>query len=379
MKKKMLTAAVCVAMSVVLCACNTTDPAGAKNPTAGVELPSESKATSAPTATPNALEQAYANLPISNYEEYVESTVLPEGYVGMEVEKITEADVDQYVQEVMDNNKVRQLKEGPLVMGDIAIIDYTGYVDGVAFEGGSETGRELELGAGGFIEGFEEGLVGKKKGDNVTLELSFPIDYWAPDLAGKDVVFEVKINSAAELIEGEFTDEFVTTLTEGAYTTTEDFRGYATGFLTEQRKYNTVMDYLVENATFGKFNEEYVQQAFVLEKEYYALMYGFSSVEEFEERFTPEASVVLWQMVEQEIRRYEQDRVVLYCVAKEQNISFTEEEYTTAVEEYAAENGFTVETLYEMQSEESLRQSMLMEKALEFLLDSIVEVEKEAE
>ena len=163
------------------------------------------------------------------------------------------------------------------------------------------------------------------------------------------------------------------------YTTTEDFRGYATGFLTEQRKYNTVMDYLVENATFGKFNEEYVQQAFVLEKEYYALMYGFSSVEEFEERFTPEASVVLWQMVEQEIRRYEQDRVVLYCVAKEQNISFTEEEYTTAVEEYAAENGFTVETLYEMQSEESLRQSMLMEKALEFLLDSIVEVEKEAE
>lgn len=379
MKKKMLTAAVCVAMSVVLCACNTTDPAGAKNPTAGVELPSESKATSAPTATPNALEQAYANLPISNYEEYVESTVLPEGYVGMEVEKITEADVDQYVQEVMDNNKVRQLKEGPLVMGDIAIIDYTGYVDGVAFEGGSETGRELELGAGGFIEGFEEGLVGKKKGDNVTLELSFPIDYWAPDLAGKDVVFEVKINSAAELIEGEFTDEFITTLTEGAYTTTEDFRGYATGFLTEQRKYNTVMDYLVENATFGKFNEEYVQQAFVLEKEYYALMYGFSSVEEFEERFTPEASAVLWQMVEQEIRRYEQDRVVLYCVAKEQNITFAEEEYTTAVEEYAKENGFTVEALYEMQSEESLRQSLLMEKALEFLLDSIVEVEKEAE
>ena len=207
-----------------------------------------------------------------------------------------------------------------------------------------------------FIEGFEEGLVGAQSGDSLVMNLKFADDYWAPDLAGKDVVFEVKINSAAAMVVAEFTDEFVTTLTEGAYTTTEDFRSYAKGFLTEERKYNTVMDYLVENATFGKFNEEYVQQAFVLEKEYYALMYGFSSVEEFEERFTPEASAVLWQMVEQEIRRYEQDRVVLYCVAKEHNITFAEEEYTTAVEEYAAENGFTVEALYEMQSEESLRQ-----------------------
>ncbi|MBQ8845667.1 MAG: hypothetical protein IJ006_00830, partial [Lachnospiraceae bacterium] len=116
-----------------------------------------------------------------------------------------------------------------------------------------------------------------------------------------------------------------------------------------------------------------------LEKEYYAMMYGYDSVEAFEEAFTAEASAVLWQMVEDEIRRYEQDRVVLYCVAKEQNLSFADEEYTTAIEEYAASNGVTVEELYKLQSEESLRQSMLMEKALEFLLDSIVEVEKEAE
>lgn len=375
MKKRIFAAVFCAAMGLALVACNKTDPAG-------VELPTTAPvatATQGPTATPSAIEEAYMNLPISDYDEYVESTVLPEGYVGLEVDKITEADVDYYVQEVLENNPVRQLKDGPLEMGDVAVIDYTGYVDGVAFEGGSEMGKELELGSGLFVEGFEEGLVGAKKGDSLVLNLKFPDDYWAPDLAGKDVVFEVKINSAAGMVEAEFTDDFVTTLTNGAYTTVEDFRSYAKGFLTEERKYSTVMDYLVENATFGKFNEEYVQQAFILEKEYYALMYGFSSVEEFEERFTLEASAVLWQMVENEIRRYEQDRVVLYCVAKEQNISFTEEEYATAVEEYAAENGFTVEALYEMQSEKSLRQSMLMEKALEFLLDSIVEVEKEAE
>ncbi len=374
MKKKMLTTAFCVVMSMALCACGS-NPTGSQNPTEAL-VPT---GTPAPTATPTAIEEAYAGLPISNYEDYVASTVLPKDYVGMEVEKITDADVDLYVQEVLENNKVRELKEGPLEMGDIAIIDYTGYVDGVAFEGGSDTGKELELGSGEFMEGFEEGLVGAKKGDSVTLNLSFPIDYWATDLAGKDVVFEVKINSAAAMVVGEFTDAFVTKLTQGDYTTVEDFRGYAVGFLTERRKYNSVMDYLVENTTFGKFNEDYVQKAFSLEKEYYAMMYGFSSVEEFEKAFTPEASAVLWQMVEKEIRRYEQDRVVLYTVAKEQNLTFTDEEYTTAVEEYAAENGFTVEELYELQSEESLRQSMLMEKALEFLLDSIVEVEKGAE
>lgn len=374
MKKKMLTAAVCAALSLALCACGS-NPTGAKNPTEA-SVPTD---TPAPTATPTALEQAYANLPISDYDEYVESTVLPEGYIGFEVEKVTEADVDVYVQEVLENNKVRELKEGPLEMGDIAIIDYTGYVDGVTFEGGSDVGAELELGSNYFIEGFEEGLVGAKKGDTVVLNLKFKDDYWAEDLAGKDVMFEVKINSASGMVLAEFTDEFVTKLTGGTYTTVEDFRSYAKGFLTEQRKYNSVMDYLVENATFGKFNEEYVQAAFVLEKEYYAMQYGYASVEEFETAFSAEASVVLWQMVENEIRRYEQDRVALYCVAKEQNLTFSEDEYATAVAEYAAENGMTVAELYKLQDEKSLRQSMLMEKALELLLDSIVEVEKGAE
>lgn len=363
MKKKMLTMVLCVVMCIALSACKE----------------GEQEPTTVPTATPNPLGEAYAGLPISDYDDYVESTVLPEGYLGLEVEKITEGDVDVYVQEVLENNKVRQVKEDALKMGDIAIIDYTGYVDGVAFDGGSDVGKELELGSGEFLDGFEEGLVGAKKGDSVTLNLSFPINYWATDLAGKDVVFEVKINSAAEMVLAEFTDEFVTTLTGGDYTTVDDFRGYAKGFLAEERKYNAVMDYLVENTVFNKFNEAYVEEAFELEKQYYAYSYGFDSIEEFETAFTAEASLILWQMVEREIRRYEQDRVVLYCVAKAHNLTFTDEEYETVAEEYAASNGITVEELYEMQSEKSLRQSLSMEKALELLINSVVEIEKEAE
>jgi len=377
MKKKMFTTAVCVAMSMAFCACNTTDPAGAKNPT---DITQQTIATTAPTATQTAMEEAYEALPITNYDEYLESTVLPEGYIGYKVEKITDADVDAYVQEVLENNKERKLKEGAIENGDIAIIDYAGYLDGVAFEGGTDIGHELEIGSGSFIEGFEEGLIGAKKGDTVSLNLTFPLDYHSVDLAGKEVVFEVKINSAAALVVPEFTDEFVTKLTDGLYTTTDEFCKYARGFLTEERKYNAVMDYLVENTSFGKLNEEYIAAALEMEKQYYSTMvYGFGSVEELEMYFGAENSEVLWAMLEKEIRRFEQDRVALYCVAKAENLVMVEEEYTKRITEYAQSLDLTVEELYEVQDEVALRQSMLMEIALEHLLSNIVEVEKGAE
>ena len=375
MRKKVLFAAFCVAMSVALCACNKTDSVDSKNPT-GSPVTGTPQPTAAATSTPSAMEQAYSSLPVSDYEDYVASTVLPEGYMGLKVDKITDADVDVYVQEVLENNKERQLKDGAIEKGDIAIIDYTGYLDGVPFEGGSAIGHEMEVGFSGFIDGFDDGLIGAKKGESRTLNLTFPVDYYSVDLAGKAVVFEVRINSVAAQVLPEFTDEFVTELTSGEYTTTADFRAYAKGFLTEERKYAAVMDYLVDNATFGKLNEEYIQAAFELEKQYYAYMYGFMNVEEFEELFGAESSEVLWAMVEKQVRRYEQDRVVLYCVAKAENLSLEEEAFAEGVAEYAESNGMTVEELYQVQDEASLRQSMLMEIALEHLLNNVVEVEK---
>ena len=375
MRKKVLFAAFCVAMSVALCACNKTDSVDSKNPT-GSPVTGTPQPTAAATSTPSAMEEAYSSLPVSDYEDYVASTVLPEGYMGLKVDKITDTDVDVYVQEVLENNKERQLKDGAIEKGDIAIIDYTGYLDGVPFEGGSAIGHEMEVGFSGFIDGFDDGLIGAKKGESRTLNLTFPVDYYSVDLAGKAVVFEVRINSVAAQVLPEFTDEFVTELTSGEYTTTADFRAYAKGFLTEERKYAAVMDYLVDNATFGKLNEEYIQAAFELEKQYYAYMYGFMNVEEFEELFGAESSEVLWAMVEKQVRRYEQDRVVLYCVAKAENLSLEEEAFAEGVAEYAESNGMTVEELYQVQDEASLRQSMLMEIALEHLLNNVVEVEK---
>lgn len=381
MKKKFIATALCVSVAMALCACGTKTPGESGVPTS---MPTELLATSTPEATPEvttapSLDEAYAALPVTDYEEYVETTVLPEGYVGFEVVKITEADVDAYVQEVLENHKDRELKDGPVENTDIVIIDYTGYMDGVTFEGGSDMGAELEIGSGTFIEGFEEGLIGAMKGETRSLELKFPEDYHSAAHAGKEVVFEVKVNSIAAQVLPEFTDDFVAEVTSGEYSTTEEFRGYAMGYLAEERKYTEIMDYLVENATFGALNEEYIAETFELEKEYYAMMYGYNNVAEFEAAFGVENSTVLWAMVEKQIRRYEQDRIALYCVAKAENLTLEEEEYQAAIAEYAESNGMTVEKIYEIQDEASMRQSMLMEEALEYLLNNIVEVEEGAE
>ena len=154
-------------------------------------------------------------------------------YKGIEVvapePSVDEAEVDYYIEyflswgasvtEVTDRDTVEN--------GDIVNIDYTGYRDGVAFEGGTATGADLTIGSGTFIPGFEEGLIGGKVGTTVILDLAFPETYNSnPDLAGAAVVFEVTINGISVAETPELTDEYVQELGYGECTTVEEFRNY---------------------------------------------------------------------------------------------------------------------------------------------------------
>ena len=97
--------------------------------------------------------------------------------------------------------------------GDTVNIDYTGYIDGEVFDGGSATGASLTIGSKRFIAGFEDGLIGAEIGENVTLNLNFPDPYDPnPDLSGVPVVFEVKVNSIGKQIVSELTEDFVKSL-----------------------------------------------------------------------------------------------------------------------------------------------------------------------
>lgn len=144
-------------------------------------------------------------------------------YMGIEASAdmmdIPDGTVDNYIESNFLASKAETVPVTgrPVQLGDVANIDFVGYQDGVAFEGGTGAGFDLTIGSGQFIAGFETGLIGANIGDKVSLDLTFPDPYTNPDLAGKPVVFEVTINSISETKYPELTDELVQQLVAEGY------------------------------------------------------------------------------------------------------------------------------------------------------------------
>lgn len=141
--------------------------------------------------------------------------------VKKEAVKVSKKEVKETIDRILKNFAEKKKVEREAKNGDEVIIDFLGKKDGVAFDGGKAEKFPLELGSKSFIPGFEEGLIGRKAGDELSLDLEFPKDYHAKDLAGAKVVFEVKIHEVRENIEPEINEEFLSKL--GDFKTKEEF------------------------------------------------------------------------------------------------------------------------------------------------------------
>ena len=141
--------------------------------------------------------------------------------VKKEAIKVSKKEVKETIERILKNFAEKKKAEREAKNGDEIIIDFLGKKDGVAFDGGKAEKFPLELGSKSFIPGFEEGLIGKKAGDELSLDLEFPKDYHAKDLAGAKVVFEVKIHEVRENVEPEINEEFLSKL--GDFKTKEEF------------------------------------------------------------------------------------------------------------------------------------------------------------
>ena len=141
--------------------------------------------------------------------------------VKKEAVKVSKKEVKETINRILKNFAEKKKVEREAKNGDEVIIDFLGKKDGVAFDGGKAEKFPLELGSKSFIPGFEEGLIGKKAGDELSLNLEFPKDYHAKDLAGAKVVFEVKIHEVRENVEPEINEEFLSKL--GDFKTKEEF------------------------------------------------------------------------------------------------------------------------------------------------------------
>lgn len=146
-------------------------------------------------------------------------------YKNLKVKKdtveVSKEEVSETIDRILKNFAEKKKVDRESKDGDEVIIDFLGKKDGVAFDGGKAEKFPLELGSKSFIPGFEEGLIGKKAGDEISLDLEFPKDYHAKDLAGTKVVFEVKIHEVRENALPEINEEFLSKL--GEFKTKEDF------------------------------------------------------------------------------------------------------------------------------------------------------------
>lgn len=128
--------------------------------------------------------------------------------------KVADSEVEESLERLAkDFRKTEPAAEGAAAAsGDVTVIDFVGKVDDVAFEGGTAEGHSLELGSNRFIPGFEDQLVGAKKGDEIKVSVTFPEDYGSKELAGKDAVFDVTVQDVQVYVDNEINDEFATTL-----------------------------------------------------------------------------------------------------------------------------------------------------------------------
>ena len=294
--------------------------------------------------------------------------------------------INYFGKSVVGVNKIIDRK---VVEGDVVNIDFVGYIDGEEFDGGSSSNYDLTIGSGGFIDGFEDGLIDAQPATDelVELKLKFPDTYVNnPDLAGKDVVFKVKVNYIVEYVYPELTDEMANQLSTD-YTTAEKYKKATADSLleTEEGNYNNELlnkiwekieeicpekndavpqkeiDY-VYNKNIDYF-ENYVQEMFgVSLEEYISEYYVDETIEDFKDEVMEDAKTYVRQML------------IVCAIAKNENIEVLDDEYNKYLQDnYQANNYTTPEEMENAVGKVSIKNRMLQEKVFDYL-NSVVKV-----
>ncbi len=268
-------------------------------------------------------------------------------------------------------------EDGIIEDGNTAVIDFKGTVDGQALEGGSAENYSLEIGTHSFIPGFEEGLVGHKTGDIVTLNLKFPEDY-VENLKGKDVVFEVKVNEVKVRVLPEINEEFFKDLEYNDVKTKEELENKVKEELQKEEQaklddihLDKVLDKAMENMKI-ELNEEIVDDEIhrmIHEYERQLKMQGLDMNKYFE--LTGDTEEGLHKKMEGEATKRVKCRYLIEEVAKKENIDFTKEEVDAKAKEMAENYGITVDELIKAYGTiDVVKYDMTMHKALEIIKEN---------
>lgn len=302
-------------------------------------------------------------------------------YKGIEVnvEKhiATKEEVEQQVQALVAQNPTLVEKDGEVAHGDITTIDFEGFKDGVAFDGGKAEGHQLEIGSGQFIPGFEDQMIGMKKGETRDLNLTFPEDYGMQDLAGADVVFKVKLHKIENKQESELNDEFVASLNLPNMQTVEDLHKQMEAYI--QSQHDQTYRTSVENAIFEKLlndsdvevGDEDVEKAMNEHMNHLRneLARQGMTLEQYLQ-MTGANEDMLRQQLEPAAKQQAKFEAIIDEIVKVENLTTSDEELDQQIEAIANQNQMTVEQVLEQINKEALRHDYNRVKASQLVIQS---------
>lgn len=295
--------------------------------------------------------------------------------VDKSVQEVTEDDVDYQIENTlsMSSEEVEDA-EAQLAEGDIANISYVGKKDGEPFEGGTSDDYDLTIGSGQFIEGFEEGLIGAKKGETRDLNLTFPEEYHSEELAGQAVVFTVSVNAIKRV--PELTEEWVVANTDSD--SIEAYRQSIREELEEGNEYtadssvkNQAWNQVVSDSEIKEYPDEDLKAAAEEYKDSmntYAEQMG-QTVEEF-----LKAQGITQEELDEESQQYAEYKVkqnlVLQAIMDAEGFTMDDEESKKTAEQMEKDYGISIEDMNEQYGEASVQESIALTRVMDFIIDN---------
>ena len=303
-------------------------------------------------------------------------------YKGVEVDKVevsvTDEEVEADLKQQQENNSRTVVVERPVQDGDIAVIDYEGFIDGVAFEGGKGTNYNLTIGSHSFIGDFEEQLIGKNAGEACEVNVTFPEEYHASELAGKPAQFKVTVKEVKEKQLPELNDEFAGEVSE--FETLAEYKEDIKKSLLAKKeadakgaKEDAVIDAIVENAqmeipdamvetqqrqTIDEFGQRLQMQGMTVDQ---YLQYTGLTREALVDQMKPQAETRI------------KNRLVLEAIAKAENIEVSDEEVEAEMQKMADAYKMELDKVKEYLGEagkDSLKDDLAVQKAVDLIVDS---------
>ena len=313
-------------------------------------------------------------------------------YKGVEVPKteiaVTDEEVDAEVKKEQDkNSRTVVVEDRAAANGDITTIDFEGFVDGVAFDGGKGSDYALTLGSGTFIPGFEDQLVGANTGDHVEVKVTFPEEYQAKELAGKEAVFQCDVKKIETKEVPELDDEFAKDVSE--FDTLAEYKEDVKKNLTEKKekeartaKENAAVDKAIENAQMDIPDLMIQTQCRQMMDDFARRMQqqGLSMDQYFQ--FTGQSMDKMMEDMKPQALKRIQTSLVLEKIAETENTQPSEEEITEEIQKMADAYKMEADKIREAIGEdgiEQLKKDLSVQKAVTLIADAAVEAEKAAD